>query len=411
MFNLAKKLIILEDFTRFDKSKIWNIHTDYFQNVGIKAWTKGEIPYSGISNYNEAYKKARLFIENLKVIWASYFDDLEKNPNSKEPPTKIKILEIGGGYGEFAKNFLEAFRDICEHEGLDYFENLEYSFTDFSAKTVEEVKKIGKLKEFETKVRFERLDAMKLPEFLTEDEKLNGYYDLVMANYLLDQLPARVIARVNNNFKEKYIRLEDFEDRVLNPKKPKGWVKKIKKKLEFRDIDLEMDPHISTKEFEILRTCFRPGRDSTIVYSYGALAAVKNFMKLIHKNGLIICSDFNAASKPGLDSYEPCYYGNSIAQAVNYDFIFKYFSDTEQKIMLYEDPIRPLHTLVLTHKDFPFALQLGQKYDLVYKQNLLVRIIYVYLVELKYGLWIFIILLFLYLFKWIIFDLFPLSQI
>ena len=51
---------------RFDESPIWRIHDTYFKEVGIKAWSSGEIPYSGICNYNEAYKKAKLLISNFK---------------------------------------------------------------------------------------------------------------------------------------------------------------------------------------------------------------------------------------------------------------------------------------------------------------------------------------------------------
>lgn len=388
MFILAKKLATIEDFTRFDQSKIWSIHQEYFLNVGLRAWKSGEIPYSGISNYNEAFKKARLFIENLKV-------------SDKELTKPIRVLEVGGGYGEFAVNFLQAFQDICEYEDLEYFEDLEYYFTDFSQKTLDEVEAAGKIQDFADKVKYKRFDVLKPPSFLDDEEIKLGYFDLIMANYLLDQLPARVIARTPTGYLEKYQLLEDYEERLTKPQKPRNWVKKIKKRVEFRELDIDADHSIATKELEILKTCFRPVPESTMVYSYAALAAVKNFMTLIKTTGLIICSDFNAAAKAGIDNYEPCYYGNSIAQAVNYDFIFKYFEDSKQKVMLYEDPIRPLHTLVLTHKDFNYALQLGQKYNQVYKQNLFMRMLFKYLVELQFAFWIFFIVIFLYLAWWV----------
>ena len=45
-------------FYRYDSSPIWDLHKDYFLNRGIKAWSKGEIPYSGVSNSVEAFKKS-----------------------------------------------------------------------------------------------------------------------------------------------------------------------------------------------------------------------------------------------------------------------------------------------------------------------------------------------------------------
>lgn len=391
MFLFPQKLALIEDFTRYDKSKIWSIHRDYFLNVGTKAWSSGEIPYSGISNYNEAYKKARLFIENLKV--------------SESLPEEIRVLEVGGGYGVFAKNFIEAFRDICRYEKLDYIDRLVYFFTDFSQKTIDEVQASDTFKEFTGKVRFARFDASKEPEFIDYNHE-DGYFDLIMANYLLDQLPARIIAKTNTGLKEKYIKLEDFEERINSANKPRKWVKKIKKTTKYLDLDIEIDHELPQKDIDVLLGSFRVVRESTVVYSYGALNAVKNFMNMLTKIGIILCSDFNAPAKPGLDDYDPCYYGNSIAQAVNYDFIFRYFADSDQKVMLYEDPIRPLHTMVLTRKDFAHPLELGEKYNLVYKQNLFIRMLYKYLVELKYSFWIFAIIMAGFLLKWIIFDLF-----
>ena len=78
-------------YIRFDKSPIWNIHNDYFQSRGLLAWSKGEVPFTGISNYYEAYKKARFLIDNLKQI-----------KSSGHKSDKINILEVGSGYGEFA---------------------------------------------------------------------------------------------------------------------------------------------------------------------------------------------------------------------------------------------------------------------------------------------------------------------
>ena len=79
---------------RYDESEIWDIHNDYFLNRGLKAWSKGEVPYTGISNYFEAYKKAAFFYESLH--------DTDK---------EIQILELGSGNAEFALNFLKAFEE------------------------------------------------------------------------------------------------------------------------------------------------------------------------------------------------------------------------------------------------------------------------------------------------------------
>ena len=384
-------------YERFDESRIWRIHKDYFQTVGLKAWRKGHIPYSGVSNFTEAYKKARLFVSNLISL---------------EAQGPIRILEVGAGFGEFAKNFISAFREICVYEGHDFFERLEYHISDFSQTTLDELAESGRLDEFKQIIQYKVFDALDRYSGLEKES-----YDLVMANYLLDQFPARIVARSKERYFEKYLSIEDPQE-LIDRENSKGfwlargkWVKRLKKRHRFVEIDI--DDELPMEHREILETCFRKGRDSSVVYSYGSLAALRNFLILLKPNGLIVCSDFNAASKPGMDACEPCYYGNSVAQAVNFEFLFKYFKQTDklqelkhleqgllgyQMALIYEDPVKPLHTMILTRPDYCQSLELGMIYQKVYHQNWLLRTLYKFLVEMQLGCYVLLLFMLLYLF-------------
>lgn len=362
---------------RYDQSEIWDIHNDYFLNCGLKAWSKGEVPYTGISNYFEAYKKAAFFYESLK--------------NLETHLEEIKILELGSGNAEFALNFLKAFEEIDQAKG-QYFHKLKYTVSDYSQITLDELKASGKLDAYADKVNYQSIDI----NFQMNEIK-DGDFDLIMCNYLLDQLPARIIAKdfKQNKYFEKYLSID-----TTSAKK----IKKIKKNQKFLELDFSSD--IKLDHQVILDSCFRYNRSSTIVYSYGALRAVRRILFKLKASGIFIASDFNASSKPGLDFYEPCYYGNSLAQAVNFEFICKYFFNEDQAnpkhkklqqeehqlILIYEDPIKPLHTLILTRPDYPKELKLNQVYEKVYKQNIVLRIIFRYLVELKLSLALFLII-------------------
>lgn len=402
----------LGDYYRFDKSPIWQIHRDYFREVGLKAWTSGDIPYTGVSNFVEAYKKARLVIDNLK--------------NTHQRHSYINILEVGAGYGEFAINFLEAFHEICAHEELNFIPYLKYYISDFSRQTLDELKKSGRLDKFADNVFYEQFDALDRFSWKEEYKSPNSHpvikektFDVIFANYLLDQLPARIFAKTSDDlYFEKYLSIDDPE-----PYKEKyskrtfwgggKWIKKIKKKFEFREIDPGKEMSLEHKL--ILDTCFRDEKDSSIVYSYGALNALRAFLFLLKPNGLIVCSDFNASTKSGFEDFEPCYYGNSLAQAVNFEFIFKFFCQTyskeniehfvdlangHQMVLVYEDPIKPLHTLVLTRPDFEYPLELGDIYQDVYNQNWILRFLYKFLVEIKLSFYLFILIMLGYMFFW-----------
>ena len=361
------------EYFRYDFSPLWGIHIGYFQNRGLAAWRRGEVPYTGISNYYEALKKAKLLIANLKQL------------NKTGSP--IKVLEVGAGSGEFAKNFLLAFQSECEREGLSYFDNLHYCLSDFSQKTIDELSIATKFDQFKDKLEFRVYDALSGNFDLGDSyESSPGGFDAIVANYLLDQLPVRVIARSKGIYLEKYTAIETDTDKSI---------KKLIKHHKFEPLVLD----IPLKHFRILETCFRTGTDSTVLYSYGALKALGNFLQLLSAEGLIICSDFNASSRPGIDTYEPCYYGNSLAQAVNFEFLAKCHTELEGAhcVLLFEDPIKPLHTFILTKVEFPHKLKLGELYEEVFKKNWLLRIFYRYLAELRSCFLILLLIMGLYL--------------
>lgn len=374
--------MLIQDFVRYDKSQLWDIHNDYFLSSGLKAWKSGEVPYTGISNYSEAYKKARLVIDNLG--------------NRKDP---VKILELGAGYGEFAINFVKAFKAICEAESLEYFKDFKYFISDYAQKTLDELSSSSRFQDSDLLDKFSFIKFDIYEDDIEQIKKQLANCDAIFANYVLDQFPARIFAKKNSllekgSYYEAYISLiepePNFFDKLIFQKKR---IKRLKKIYEFREINLDFDLEIPFEDMDILKKCFRKNKDSTIIYSYGALKVLKRVMNLINDNGLIICSDFNASSKPGFDKYEPCYYGDSLAQAVNFELLYKSFSDS-QKVLLYEDPIKPLHTLILTNPDFQQALELGENYNKIYKQNILWRTFYKFLVELQLAFWLFALIFF-----------------
>lgn len=389
-------------YYRYDRSPIWRLHDDYFQTRGLKAWSRGEVPYSGICNFVEAYKKARFLIDNFKQL----------EQCSDFANQRIFILEVGAGYGEFALNFLAAFKEICVAEQLNYMERLSYVISDYSQKTLDELKNSNRLDAYRNILDFARFDVLDKFSWRTASDALleRDKFDAIFANYLLDQLPARIFARAGDKYYEKYLSIENQE--IYAKKKSwlgkNFWIKKMKKKHEFREINWQEE--LSLEHRDILDTCFKRDKPSTIVYSYGALEAIKNFLYLLKPTGILICSDFNASAKPGFDSFEPCYYGNSLAQAVNYEFVFKYFMDAQsnrnridhkiigknlghQLTLIYEDPIKPLHTFFLTRPDYPGELELGAIYKKVYQQNWFLRSFYRFLVELQLGFYILLLLI------------------
>jgi len=411
------------------------------------------VPYSGLSSYDEAYKKARLFVDNLKSrhckeagdkVTQSVILSKAKNPtqwiaspaarNDESsraseaavaiPMLPIRVLEVGAGYGEFALNFITAMRDICQREHLDYYDRLEYHLSDFSQRTIDELRSSGRLAEHESKIKYMLYDTLDNSSLrhceagtaeaihLRSEAIPKLTFNLILANYLLDQFHVRIFVRSHGKYYEKYIALYDEEKRIAKyhaGKPERKWIKRIRKRHQFREVDLSDE--IPALHLELLKSCFRFGAQASAVsYPYEALQVLENWLALLAPAGIIIVSDFNCASKSGYDALEPCYYGNSLAEGVNFSFITKYFSyskfrdamvealdlpsgtrmrSSQQLALLYEDPIRPLHTLILTNNDFTQALELGESYQRVYMSNWLLRIFYKVMREIQVGSWIY----------------------
>ena len=320
------------DFQRYDKSELWSIHETYFKNIGLKAWSSGALPFTGVTSYTETQKKVFLLIENLRL--AGFEDNKEV----------IKVLEIGAGSGAFAKNFIDAFENICNSLNLNFSERLEYFLTDYAGTTLEEIQSKKKLKNYK-QIKFFQLDILESPSNSSLKDHV-GSFHCICSTYLLDQLPNRVIAKKSKEqYYEKYIKInvpeeflnssKELKEKVLKKNK---WIKKVKKEFRFKEIDFNEE--VPVEQRAALEACFREARDSsTVIYSYGALRAMLHSLKFLHIHGLIIYSDFNAASRPGVDTYEPCYYGNSVAQPVNFSFLYNCFNK-HQKVILFEDPIK-----------------------------------------------------------------------
>ena len=96
-------------------------------------------------------------------------------------------------------------------------------------------------------------------------------------------------------------------------------------------------------------------------------------------------------------------------------FIFKYFLDYASKknkvehkiigekfghqmVLIYEDPIKPLHTFFLTRPDFPQALKLSATYKIIYQQNWFLRAFYRFVVEMQLGFYILVVFIFAFAF-------------
>ncbi len=86
----------VEAFQIFSKSKVWQLNRDYYQDIGIEAWSNGIVPHQITSNSLVGKTYASLILGFLK--------DLAAKKSLKET---VYIVELGAGHGRLGYHVLK----------------------------------------------------------------------------------------------------------------------------------------------------------------------------------------------------------------------------------------------------------------------------------------------------------------
>ena len=126
-----------------------------------------------------------------------FFASLQAAEKEGPLPQDLFVLELGIGVGLFARYFLDAFRDLCDQHGKDYYDRLTYIAADRSERMLRDVARHGVLGNHPGRYRLRLVDAMRPGEVLPRDVMFLRQparpLRAVFLNYLLDCLPAAVL--------------------------------------------------------------------------------------------------------------------------------------------------------------------------------------------------------------------------
>lgn len=114
---------VVERGVPFSRSILWRWNRERYEAAGIDAWDGTALPFRLVSSVPAA--------ERLADIVLAFLLDLAREHASGRP---VEIIEIGGGSGLFAFNFLNHLGEIAEAAGLAGA--YRYVLTDFAAETL-----------------------------------------------------------------------------------------------------------------------------------------------------------------------------------------------------------------------------------------------------------------------------------
>ena len=199
---------LVEDFRPFVESKLWELQRQYFAARGQQAWSAGEVPHPITSNPVVAAAYA-------EVLVAFRRDRLRRDPAEEA----LWIVELGAGSGRFAHHLLQQLAALCEREGLDPA-GFRYVLSDLCAANLEAWAQqpcfvplfaSGQLE----RAIFDVMDTSALE--LEHGGGRIGRGDLaaplvVIANYLLDSIPADLLCFRQGQVERGLVRLRQRQE-------------------------------------------------------------------------------------------------------------------------------------------------------------------------------------------------------
>jgi hypothetical protein len=337
----------LDDFKPYNESIIWQISDQYYRSKGIMAWSNKApkiIPHKIGTNYQSAIALVKLVQANLKLY-----------PSI----TKIDVLECGAGSGRFSRHFLLAARE------LGILDRVTLLVTDYSKNSLEEIRSRGILQEFKEGEDYKLLVLDIVSDSLAFENNIRA----IFLHYVLDALPMTILRWSEQAaLEELYLstsKRDDQLDDVLGNDflqarlehtekwQPYDWQQQSEAEKLYKS-DLLEYYHNSKKE---------------IFYSYAALQACDNLMRLLDKDGFLLSVDIIPNRER---SFRFAVVGNSIAHEVDNGFLLNHLEKQTYLGMLQNDT-KNISRLLVTKNPGQLAALKPTYNELFIENNLILK--------------------------------------
>lgn len=249
--------------------------------------------------------------------------------NCAEAPSTdpIRVLELGGGTGLFARYFLDECKRRCQNESRDYYDRLTYWITDQSPAAVAQWRERDVFGPHASHVEIRVADSSTAHALFAEPVRA------VIANYLLGVLPSTVVRHCEGRWEQLYVRTWITSDVDLLRKYTARTFDEIRALADSTEPErvgqlLSLLPLVETEE------CFLPAspddvsgldarsaesRSGTWLHNMAALQCIQSLLPRLERDGFILVHDYDAGPfGAGRASPAVQRYGSTIAVGVNF---------------------------------------------------------------------------------------------
>jgi hypothetical protein len=206
---------VIQEYCPLACSIEWQLGQQYWQERGSKAFRSDAKPVPYLINNDGNFS-----LSAAEVLFAS----LLAEEQAGRLPSQVFCLELGIGVGLFARLFLDAFQDLCQQRGKDYFDRLTYIAADRSESMLLDSCRHGVFANHPGRYILRVVDAVRPVECLQNDlvfaKQAPRPLHAVFLNYILDCLPPTILELQGDEVRELFVRtclargvkLEEYTD-------------------------------------------------------------------------------------------------------------------------------------------------------------------------------------------------------
>jgi tetratricopeptide (TPR) repeat protein len=355
---------IIQDFVPLAESLEWTLGQQYLRERGNKAFLADARPVPFVVNNDGVLSRnaAELFFTSL--LAADQVGSLEPD---------LFVLELGIGVGLFARFFLDAFRELCERHGKDYYERLCYVAADHSEQMLRDAIRHGVFADHAGHYRLRVVDALNPGKHLPHDVAFLGHggrpFRAVFLNYVIDCLPVAVLEVDGEHVKQLCVRtcvarninLAEHTDltvpmlseraRSSDPLARQDLLEVyglFASEYDYRPVDVATVPH---GDFAV---GFAKNSIKRVLHNYGAILCLERLLDLLHHQGFILINDYGQTQTAAMEDFEHQRFSLTTAMGLNFPLLKAFFEPKEQYRWL-EPPTEPesIHARLLGHKPAP----------------------------------------------------------
>lgn len=303
---------LIEKNQRLSHSILWRLHSTFYQQSGVMAWSRGHVPHYITNNPTIAGVYARLVLDYLQNLTL---------PSPQQP---VFILELGGGSGRFAFYFLNNF--LAEARRLlPQGTRFVYLLTDLAESNLKFWNTHPALQPFLRSGELELACFNPLTDHqisLTSSGKTLTRKDIanpliVLGNYFFDSLPNDLFSIHSGILCEELVSLKTREP-LADPGSP-SILPSLEISFHPRFISL---PYYHNHQYNrLLRHYLTAFSDSYMLMPIGAMDCLRNLIWLSRGKLYFLSTDkgdFQLNALQSLSQPEISLHGSAISMKVNY---------------------------------------------------------------------------------------------